>query len=429
MRIPSHFNEDNLYRRGSGRNDSAQTMRRVIRLAVALALVVVVMRQASKQVIYQPFFGQRATAPQFGPSPASEGDPSPASAVAQFGSGGAPTTEPVSIAAEDRTVANLLVQELVPTDQRQWVFALSRWQSGRSVAEIPSTVATINDRLAAMPNLSEQQRSGWQLMIASFMETTLSEQQSSLPATEQRPRVAALLAALDDAAAARVVDGSVWRSADFDSFYRYLDQAGDLSGAGVATVGVLPLLQQPDVFRNQAVRALGGVARAERIEAKPNPYGITEYWQLWLRPAGGADRPLVAIVPGVPEAVGAVGQQPISDQSPQVAIVGTYLKRLVYESAMGADLAPVVVGRIESAPLIERPVDQPIAAGNAFQVNFWLTAAVASLAGFGLAVIAIWRTSAMARRTRELRRAHRQEPDEFLSRLGTSAEPAPPTNQ
>jgi hypothetical protein len=424
MRIPSQFNEDSLYRRGRGRNDSAKNQRRLVRLVIALALVVVVMNQASKPAIYQTFFAPQASAP-------GDLNPSPSRAAAAIDPNRAIPAIPIPIAPEDRAVAHLLTQELLPTDQREWVVGLSRWQSGRPVDAIPSTIEAILDRLAILQNASDEQRLAWQAMIESFMKTTMVENQGSTPATADQPRVAAFLAALDDLAASRVVDGSVWRSGDFDSFYRYLDQAGGLSQTGIAATGVLPLLQQPDVFRNQLVRIHGGVARAERIDARENPYGITEYWQLWLRPSDGADRPLVAIVADVPVPVESVGRQEITDLSPRVTVVGTFLKRLAYESAMGADLAPVVVGRIVVAPVSKNEVVNRVESGDDFQRRLWIAATLASLIGFALAAATIWRTSAMSKRARELRTAHRKEPDEFLNSLekstdhGTSANEVP----
>ncbi len=263
----------------------------------------------------------------------------------------------MKITPEDREVANLLTSELPPTDQRQWVVALSRWQTGRPIEQLPSSLDSVLERLASLQSISDQQRLAWKVMIDSFADeqrpNPAAERSSAQPTSLDRPRVAAFLAALDDAAASRVVDGSVWRSGDFDLFYRYLDQASGLSGEGVATSGVLPLLQQPDVFRNQLVRTSGTVARTERIEAKENPYGISEYWQLWIRPADGADRPLVAVVPAVPALVESVGPNAITEEGPRVTIVGRFLKRLAYQSALGADLAPVVVGRIVLAPITE----------------------------------------------------------------------------
>ena len=48
MRIPSQFDDDNLYRKKIPRGESVKTFRKLIRLALGLALVVVVMLQAAK---------------------------------------------------------------------------------------------------------------------------------------------------------------------------------------------------------------------------------------------------------------------------------------------------------------------------------------------------------------------------------------------
>ena len=58
MRIPSQFNESSLYGRGKRPPpDSTQSYRRLLRLLVALVLVVMVMRQASRPQMYEVFFG------------------------------------------------------------------------------------------------------------------------------------------------------------------------------------------------------------------------------------------------------------------------------------------------------------------------------------------------------------------------------------
>ncbi len=425
MRIPSQFNEDNLFRRTSRRNESAQTRRQLLRLLIGLALVIVVMRQASRPEIYQPFFGQPVSTAG-GASPQTQ-----AASGVRFGVSQRGDLIGTKIAPEDREVANLLASELRPSDQRQWVVALSRWQTGRPIEELPSSLDLVLERLASLESISDQQRLAWKIMIDSFAtsgtQAAAAEPLSAQPTSLDRPRVAAFLAALDDAAASRVVDGSVWRSGDFDLFYRFLDQAGGLSGEGVATSGVLPLLQQPDVFRNQLVRISGTVARTERIEAKKNPYGITEYWQLWIRPSDGADRPLVAVVPAVPALVESVGPDAIIEEGPRVAIVGRFLKRLAYQSALGADLAPVVIGRIVLAPITDDEINAAnqaeqnagngIAAGNASGRRLWLTLTIACLAGLALAVITMWRTSVMAKRARQLRNEHRKQPNDFLQAL------------
>lgn len=423
MRIPSQFNEDNLFRRGSRRNESAQSYRQLLRLVCGLALVIVVMRQASKPAVYEPFFSKSASAVG--------GASLQSTARAGFGvdqhdSDQHDNSINGKVAPEDRELANLLANGLPPSDQRQWVVALSRWQSGRLVEQLPTSVDVVRSRLDSLQSISDQQRLAWKVMIDSIRSTSnqpAPEGTSAEPTLLDRARIAALLAALDDAAASRVVDGSVWRSGDFDLFYRFLDQASGLSGEGVATSGVLPLLQQPDVFRNQLVRTSGMVARTERIAARDNPYGISEYWQLWIRPADGADRPLIAVVPAVPALVKAVGPNAIVEEGPKITIVGRFLKRLAYQSALGADLAPVVVGRIVLAPITEDEIVAANQAGdrtksdNASSRILWLTLTMACLVGLGLAVITMWRTQVMAKRARQLRNDNRRDPNDFLRAL------------
>ncbi len=432
MRIPSQFNEDSLYRRGKHPEESAQSYRRLARLLIGLALVIVVMRQASKPAMYRTFFGPQAASvgeadasPMAGSGAGSAAGVGSAASAGSDNSGVAANIAEVTISPDDRRIANSLTEPLSPADQRQWIFGLSRWQAGQSIDNAALSLPTVLDQLSTLESISDEQRLSWQVMLESFQKWTENEFDAPpAPSSIGLPRVAAFLAALDDAAASRVVDGSVWRSGDFDAFYRYLDRANGLSATGIAMTGTLPLLQQPDVFRNQRVRVQGGVARTERIQARDNPYGITEYWQLWLRPSDGADRPLVAIVPRVPELVEAVGEDAIAQQGPQVAIVGTYLKRLAYESAMGADLAPVVIGRIVSAPSSEPPPIQETSGDEPFLGRLWLTVALSSLVGFALAAITMWRTTVMARRSRELRTANRKGPDDFLKELGSSADHA-----
>ena len=456
MRIPSHFNQDSLYRRDNRQRETGASNRRLIRLVIGLALVIVVMRQASRPAIYQTFFDPSSltstTARQAGdaPSPPREavgiaGDPEsePSESITRDDS-----STPVAVTAEDRKIATALVEDLLPTDQRQWMVSLSQWQTGRTVRMIPSSIESISTLLSALDWISQERRESWQRTLQSFSTATSSSVVGDLddspgdqgqtdtsrhqpqPSEEDLPQVSAMLAALDDAANARVVDGSVWRAGDFDSLYRFLDQAEALPSKGVTATGVIPLLQQPDVFRNQWVRINGGVARAERIEAEENPFGINHYWQLWLRPSDGADRPMVAIVSSVPESIAAVGSEATTLEGPEIVVVGRYLKRLAYQSGIGADLAPVVVGKITSAPIGEMELaSRNENARTAESLPMWLPILLACLLGVVSAAVVMWRTSVAAKRARRLRMAHRAEPDSFLQDLDHSERHQFPTGE
>ena len=160
MRIPSQFNEDNLYRRSARRGDSAQSYHRLIRLVIGLVLVVVVMRLASRPAIYRTFFG-----PQ-GSNAAGSGNRATVSAVT------APRLRDADAAPvdpNDRRVAQYLTQQLPTDQQRYWVAALSRWETGAPIGEpeapgdrlqpiIAATAPALLQQLSSMQDVSEQSR-------------------------------------------------------------------------------------------------------------------------------------------------------------------------------------------------------------------------------------------------------------------------------
>ena len=419
MRIPSQFNEDNLYRRrGAMRGETKNTYRRLLRLVLGLALVVVVMRQAAKPAIYRTFFGPQATNSHWtgGTPVTSSGPQSPTNTPKTTQ---APQSPESNKSSQDRTIANQLVGQMPREDQMVWLVNLSRWQRGEPL-EIPSTsLSKLIDILAANTSLSissiqPTDITRWRVFFASLAEPNSQPEQADRLG---KPLLASLLHALDDAAASRVIDGSVWRSSDFDRFYRCLDEAKLLPDRGVASTGVIPLLQQPEVFLDQLVVVHGAVARAEQLPAEDNPFQIQNYWQLWLRPSDGADRPLVAIVPTVPKIVAAVASDATATEGPPIAVVGRFVKRLAYQSALGADLAPIVIGRIISVPMTEEALPST-ALVETDSIRLSMIIMVACIIGISLAVLLMWRTGSIAKRARDLRASHRKEPNDFLQDLG-----------
>ncbi|MEM8666649.1 MAG: hypothetical protein AAGG48_03990 [Planctomycetota bacterium] len=438
MRIPSQFNEDSLYRSGRRSAQSAQSHRRLLRLVLGLALVLVLMRQAARPEIYRVFFGAPAAQTTY---VAIDQSTRWANVDNQSLDSGTTRATPVVIDAADREIANELVAALVPSDQHLWVIALTRWQRNVRIPEYPSTAESLYERLDALESTNPTRVDDWRQMLtalelaaneaaasteenepsAAFIEpsessegvenqTQPTDQNQAGPSAQQRVLTTAFLASLDDAANARVVDGSVWRSGDFDAFYRYLDQASEFMPQGLASTGVLPLLQQPDVFLGQMVRVQGTVARAERMPAKENSYGIEAYWQLWLRPSDGVERPLVVIVPEVSDSIANVNEQAPEELGPPVIVAGRFLKRLAYTSSMGADLAPVVIGQLALAVPQTAPVEEAATETDG-NLSLSITVLLASLIGVGLAVIAMWRTTTAASDARRLRTAYRAGPD------------------
>ena len=414
MRIPSQFDDDNLYRKKIPRGESVRTFRKLIRLTLGLALVVVVMLQAAKPAVYRPFFGHL---------PAKSGGaaanlPSALAKRTQVSMPENAKAKQTHYSPEDRQIANQLILQLSRKEQVSWTVTLSRSLRGLKIEKLPDSIATTAQKLKFDPYMGPAERAVWEYAIQDLAGTAPAPKADSQYGRAQQN---ALLAALDEAAENRVIDGSVWRSDDFDSFYRSLDAASQLPNLGTATVGALPLLQQPDVFLNQTVTIHGTVALVEKIKATENPYGIKDYWQLWVKPAEGADRPIVAVVPDVPRSISEqMGTQIAAVDGAQVSVVGKFLKRLAYKSGAGADLAPVVIGRITYAPFAEgEQTTTPNAGAPPVSTSkFWLIASISCIAGVGLAMLLMWRTSVLAKQSRQLRAAYRQDPEEFLKGLG-----------
>ena len=414
MRIPSQFDDDSLYRRKIPRGESVKTFRKLIRLALGLALVVVVMLQAAKPAVYRPFFGHLPA--KSGGAAASL--PSALAKRTQVSTSGNAKTEQTHHSPKDRQIANELILQLSRKEQVSWTVTLSRSLRGMKIEKLPDAIATTAQKLKFDPDLGSAQRAEWEFAVQDLAGT--------MPPPKADPQYGlaqknALLAALDEAAVNRVIDGSVWRSNDFDSFYRALDSASQLPDSGAATVGALPLLQQPDVILNQLVTVHGNVALVENIKAPENPYDIKDYWQLWVKPAEGADRPIVAVVPDVPRSVSEqAGSQIEAADGAQVSVVGKFLKRLAYKSGAGADLAPVVIGRLTYAPFAEgeQAVTPTTNETTVSTSKFWLIASISCIGGVGLAMLLMWRTSVLAKQSRKLRTAYRQDPEEFLKGLG-----------
>ena len=347
MRIPSNLNRPTLYgakRYGPADDGSA---RKLLRLVLALALVVVVMRQAARVEWYEPFF-----------------------------------SEPPAGASSPR--------------EASWP------DSGRSppgdAGEVSDDAGTAGGRGAVGPG----------------------------PASDAPGPASDLLA--------DVADGSVWRGSDFPAFYHLLAAAAERAGRPQDAappgplVGVLPLLQQPDIYRGRAVSVRGRVARATRREAAANGHGGGHYWELWLRPHDGSDRPLLAIVPDVPgvaESENGWGVDPrrlasrasLSD-GPWVSVDGWFLKRLAYRSAAGVELTPVVIGRLSTTePLsaipggeslgreeaVGSPATEAAPAAWGRKAAMLAGVLVAILIGVGLGWLAVWRGAADTARLRRLR--------------------------
>ncbi|KAA1259679.1 hypothetical protein LF1_22140 [Rubripirellula obstinata] len=391
MRIPSQFNDGNLYSQRQDRPEAGGASsrlkktrlkksgwlgnqhRQVVRMILALVLVMVVINAAAKPEFYQPFFVPPAVDPA-SLNQASLLDPSKASK---------PEVEiPEQVRQQSAEYAASLSADEQISLARSLIRSLDRFQNNE-----PN------------PSLAKQ-----------FDQIPIDRAEIPLDSMTKL-----LIRSLIVEAEKRVVDGAVWRSGDRDALRLRLLMIGQEIVAAntppAAIVGVLSLLQQPEAFRGQAVRIHGQVARVQLISEGSNKNDpLPDYWQLWIRPSSGADRPVVALVTSLPDKLKRFhklkrfqegGSQ---NDAPRVVVQGSFFKRLAYQSSIGADLAPVVVGKLwQPESMAAASVGQSKNANEVGTIRPFVVILGAIFVGIVLAGLVVWRTAASAKRARLVR--------------------------
>ncbi|PAY16151.1 hypothetical protein CKO51_28025 [Rhodopirellula sp. SM50] len=462
MRIPSQFNDSSLYRPRRGEKNAkkrtsvpgaADNRRRLIRLGVVLLLVIVVMREARRPGLYQTFFdAQEETWVEIEPAT------TPALALAQRRDASSdvpanrPAREDANSSAEETSLAATWdaaprwVDAMELSLQRSWIQSLIQLRSvgrqsvddrppvewvGLSVEQLDASVERLmpksppreSDASDSNSPGSDSPDSQWNAEALAGLQAL----RACAAAGECEPGLwnqisswaVPLLDALETAAYRRVNDGTFWTSTDSDAFYLGLARSDQLAADQGVTTGTLPLLQQPEVYRGQTVRLVGRLQLAQKKTAQPNRVAVESYWKLWIIPADGGIRPTILMTRQLPAAI---ADSLTSDGSwdrasnpanpdGQIAAVGRFIKRLPYRSSIGADLAPVVIGRLVAAKGVATTSDglAPRNADGGPDADAdhvaWITGIlIAVLAGIALAGWLMYRSALDAKRTRNLRR-------------------------
>ena len=178
---------------------------------------------------------------------------------------------------------------------------------------------------------------------------------------------------------ARVRDATVFRDADNDAWFevwRTLREGGrsGIERARPSEVTFRELFGQPRSFRGLPVRMKGTLHRAERLAAPRNDYGVDQYWQCWMEPAGGPPSPVVVQCLSLPE-----GMPTGMEIDEPVEVAGYFFKNFAYNAADAIRVAPVIM-TVEPA---WKPVAAPPRSGLAGPggVTLVVAAAVAALVG------------------------------------------------
>lgn len=174
--------------------------------------------------------------------------------------------------------------------------------------------------------------------------------------------------------------------------------AAQLAASSVGELTYAQLLQQPNVYRGQAVTLRGTVLREEEQRPPENALGIARYHRLWLRPRGGGQWPFVVYALTLPD------EFPRGDHlRADVSVTGLYFKNWSYAYGDGLGLAPIVLAQdVDWQPPQPPAPRQPVT----LQRLLWMATGAALFA-----LVVVW--TAVRRTARRPRRSARL-PDTFM---------------
>ena len=400
MRIPT-TTTDGLYpapgNRSHVRRNQTDPWRRLIRMMVVLALVIVVMQQASNPAYFAPLFP--------GQTPQLEATPSPSGSIDPEFSDRPTITDNIRERADEL---------LAKAGKTQWPSLWNYLSDGGYSSD--SEAASVPNALAGLADLSEEEQSAWRAVLL------------------QKLLLSRVLASRD---------GTVWRSDDLAAIEAALKlhqqpprspaiEDWQTHYANASPTGVIALLQQPDTHRGNRFIASGELIRLEHITHSDNAY-----WHLWLKPGDGSNRPWLTVVDTLPRPLADwfestttsdmtdASETQLDDQQqvtgkdvpapyPVIHVTGVFIKRLSFRSQLGAELTPVVVGRIASTSAqgiaganVTRQNKDPSVASSNLSLRFITLFAGCVLISIGVAAWVMWRSAAEHRALRK-RRKHQK---------------------
>jgi len=382
MRIASALNNDSLYRRTREKRPEPSPYRRLLRLIFALVLVLAVMKQAGKPQVYRIFFSEPAKR-------LDEERKAVERSLAEFADSSDPEAFALSATPLTKTIAAI-------SDERRTQLAAALAARATGATADPGSAELANAlRIAATDAGESLQSPPAESLLASAVDSMR------------------LQVALDDFYLAKTNDGATWKATDDDAFYRSLQSPTPIgSGArSVKLASVISLLQQPDVYRLRPVSVSGRVARVNRQTSKQNVFGVADYWEVWLQPRDGSDRPVAFYTATLPVEISTFDGAPYVNDGPVIDVEGTYLKRIAFRSQRGSELAPAIVGRVTSTPSPLGLTSATLAIEPANETVPWPWLIAAIVFGIATAAAIMVSTRLANRKLRDARRRHAKQID------------------
>ncbi len=415
--------------------------RRVLSLCFLLALVIVLMQQASNprhvqqafRVLGVPLDPASASKPaETSTALADSAAPQAASSSAARSPSSSPTdalpTSPNGSGKWGATCADVIprILESLTADQQNdltkfWFARSTSTASGPTAEELESTstigkqtslpsewaerglevIARLIEQTTKSPMAAEEKAewlveleqvsSQWQTLC-----TTPAHQELSTSVSQELRR--ALTTALDRRLLASLRDASPWTQSESLAFWRLLQRTTATrmvtpqDSSAVPLVDTRQLDAEAHALRGQRVRFRGTAHRVERVEREFAPLNMSDgYWILWLRGEDEALQP-VAVYTTDPMAVElAVRVERAGNDYPPLEVQAIFAKRLAYASTDGLQVGPALMAN-KLIPLSGQPPPLPTVTQQQLGSQFLIAVLAACLLAAAILLPIVWGT-------------------------------------
>ncbi len=148
-------------------------------------------------------------------------------------------------------------------------------------------------------------------------------------------------------------DDSPLRPDENDIWFRLMLKAkhtppAQLQKEATSDVTYIQIFKQTSTYRGDLVRFKGIVRRAWRTPTVNNPWGMKDYYVVYIHPLDGPNAPIIAHLQTLPEGFPKVEERPRNGKDvnyhENVTVTGYFFKRQAYPGADGTYTAPLLLG-------------------------------------------------------------------------------------
>ncbi|WP_425617661.1 hypothetical protein NA78x_001344 [Anatilimnocola sp. NA78] len=214
----------------------------------------------------------------------------------------------------------------------------------------------------SLAELKPDDRDAWQKILREVNDRWSQQTRPPLEAAaqgaslqgEQLAGIHLFQKSLDRLAMNLIKDDTPLRPDESDIWFRLMTQAqhtpdGDLRKQAATDMTYVQLFKQSSHYRGDVVQMRGIVRGAWKATAVHNPWGVKDYYVLWIHPLDGPNAPIIVHLQELPEGFPKIKERSadgtLTKLHEDVVVTGFFFKRQAYLGLDGTYTAPLMIAK------------------------------------------------------------------------------------